>query len=85
MNTEWQDFAARAFKVYEQTLKSQLEPLQDGKLIAVEPASGRYVLAESLAELDAAVKATFGQKPVHVFRVGGGAAIKIGARYAGIS
>ena len=84
VTTDWQDFAARAFEVYEQTLRSQLEPLHDGELIAVEPVSAQFVLAPSMNELNAAVTATFGSKPVHVFRVGGGAAIKIGARHAGV-
>ena len=72
-----------ARKVYEDKLKDQLEREHFGELIAVEPESGDYVLGKTFSELDRARRERFGQKPVHIFRVGGGGAVKIRGSYLG--
>ena len=81
------EFAARAERVYEERWKSILETEHLGEVIALEPDSGEYVLGTTLRDVDAARRQTFGTKPVHIFRVGGGAAVRIGGafRHARIS
>ena len=75
---EQQQFTEAAKKVYEERLKERLEQRHPGEIIAVEPDSGDYVLGKTLAEVDRACHERFGSKPVHVFRIGGGGAVKVG-------
>ena len=76
--SERDEFVSRAERVYAERLKHILEPDHLGKLIAVEPDSGDYVLGKDFWELEAARAPKFGSKLVYTFRVGGGAAVKIG-------
>ena len=85
LDPQWQAFADRAKQVYDQSLKSRLEPDHMGELIAVEPDSGEFVLAPTINEMNQFTRLKFGTRPVHIFRVGGGAAVKIGVRHAGVS
>ena len=78
LDAEQQRFADAARQVYDETLRSQLEAAHHGKIIAVEPESGDYVLGTTIGDVDAACRERFGSKPVHTFRVGGGGAVKIG-------
>ena len=66
--------------IYEEKLKPILEPQHIGKVIAVEPESGDYVLGASLTEVDAACRARFGSRPVRIFSVGGGGVKLFGNR-----
>ena len=66
--------------IYEEKLKAQLEPEHVGKVIAVEPQSGDYVLGASLKEVDATCRTRFGSKPVRIFCVGGGGVKLFGNR-----
>jgi hypothetical protein len=86
-NPQQTEFAARAERVYEARWKSTLETEHLDKLIALDPDSGDYVLGKTLRDLDIARRQKFGTKPVHIFRVGGGAAVKIGGaiRHARVS
>ena len=76
-----QAFIEKAKQVYEERLRSKLEASDFGKVIALEPESGGYVLGEDLMEVTAARKPAFGDKRVYVFRIGGGGAVKIGGSY----
>lgn len=78
-----QRFVEAAKKVYEDKLKTQLEREHFGEVIAIEPESGAYVLGKSYGEVHRARQERFGQMPVHIFRVGGGGAVKIGGSYLG--
>ncbi len=80
LNAEKQTFVETVRRIYDGRLKRQLEPQHNGELIAVEPESGEYVLAKTFREIDLASQTRFGTKPVHIFRVGGGGAVKIGRR-----
>lgn len=80
LNAQKQAFLDKARSIYVDRLRDELEPQHDGELIAVEPESGGYVLAKTFREIDLASQAQFGTKPVHIFRVGGGGAVKIGRR-----
>lgn len=80
-NPQQVEFAARAERVYEERWKSILETEHLGEVIALEPDSGDYVLGKTLREVDAARRQKFGMQPVHIFRVGGGAAVRIGGAF----
>ena len=75
------EFASRAERAYAAQWKTVLEPDHFGELIAVEPDSGDCVVGKTLGEIDAASEQKFGMKPVHIFRVGGGAAVRIGGAF----
>ena len=79
--TQRDEFASRAERAYAEHLKQLLEPEHLGKLIAVEPDSGDYVLGKDLWELEAERERMFGSKLVHIFRVGGGPAVRIGGAF----
>ena len=84
----WQDmdaFADRAEAIYAEMLQAQLEPEHTGKLIALEPDSGDYVLGSDYREVSQAAVEKFGSRLTHMFRVGGGGAVKIGAGRARLS
>ena len=85
--TELEEFATRAERAYAERWKAALEPDHFGELFAVEPDSGDCVLGKTIWDLDEACDEKFGTKLVHIFRVGGGAAMRIGgaSRYARIS
>ncbi|HEY2252308.1 MAG TPA: hypothetical protein VGH74_14640 [Planctomycetaceae bacterium] len=87
LSPEIQEFVDKAERVYEARLKSRLEAEHFGDLIALEPESGDYVLANTFREIDVAAQQRFGSTPVHIFRIGGGGAVKIGGvgRYARVS
>ena len=80
-DTQRAEFAARAERVYEERWKSILESEHLGEVIAMEPDSGDYVLGKTLREVDLARRQKFGSLPVHIFRVGGGAAVRIGGAF----
>ena len=75
-------FVESARKVYAERWQTTLEREQFGKVIAVEPESGEYVLGNTLSEASKAARQRFAKKPVHIFRVGGGGAVKIGGAIA---
>ena len=80
---EQQQFTEAAKKVYEERLKERLEEQHPGEVIAVEPESGDFVLGKTLVEVDRACHERFGGKPVHVFCVGGGGAVRVGGGWRG--
>jgi hypothetical protein len=87
LRRETQELVNRAERVYEEKLKSRLETEHLGELIALEPESSDYVLANTFREIDVAALQRFGSTPVHIFRIGGGGAVKVGGvgRYARVS
>ena len=79
-------FIQRAETLYREKWQGHLEAEHFGELIAVDPESGDYVLGKSFQEIDQAARHRFGAKPTHIFRVGGGGAVRVGAgRHARIS
>lgn len=83
LSEDQQRFVAAALKVYQDKLKDRLEADHFGEVIAVEPDSGDYVLGNSFGDVDRACRERFGATPVHIFRVGGKGAVKIGGAYFG--
>lgn len=80
-NSQRDDFVSRAERAYTERWKEFLEADHLGELIALEPDSGDCVVGKTLGEIDAASEQKFGMKPVHIFRVGGGAAVRIGGAF----
>ena len=78
LNWPDQHFIAAAYRVYAEKLRSQLEPQFNGEIIAVEPESGEYVLGRTFRDACTACRTKFGKKWTHMFRVGGGGAVKLG-------
>ena len=78
LNLQQQSFLDSAKQVYEDRWRTQLEATNFGNVIALEPESGDYVLGRDFREVDAASRQRFGSKPVYIFRVGGGGAVRIG-------
>ena len=72
--------AQAARRIYDETLLPELEVAHLGELISLEPESGDYVLGRSFREIDLATQEKFGRKPTSIFRIGGGAAVKLGGR-----
>ena len=87
LSPQTQELVNNAERVYEATLKTRLEAEHFGSLIALEPVSGDYVLANTFRDIDLAAQHRFGNTPVHIFRIGGGGAVKVGGvgRYARLS
>jgi hypothetical protein len=77
LSPKQRQFADAARKVYEARLKDQLEREHAGKVIAIEPVSGDFVLGDTYFDVDQQSQQRFGDKPVYFFRVGGGGAVKI--------
>ena len=76
-----------ARRIYDEHLKARLEAEHFGKVIALAPDTGEFVLGRDFAEVDAARRTQLGNRPVYVFRIGGGGAVKIGGvfRHARVS
>ena len=49
-----------------------------GRSIALDPETHDYVLGKTLRDVDAACRERFNSKPVYIFRIGGGGAVKVG-------
>ncbi|MCY2987592.1 MAG: hypothetical protein NTY19_06975 [Planctomycetota bacterium] len=78
LDPQTQELVRNAELVYDQRLRTRLETEHFGALIALDPESGDFVLADTFREIDVAAQHRFGNKPVHIFRVGGGGAVRIG-------
>ena len=78
LNPQQQEFLDSAKRLYEDRWQTQLEATNFGKVIALEPESGDYVLGRDYREVDMVSRQRFGSKPVYIFRVGGGGAVRIG-------
>ena len=61
---------ARGKQVYEEQLKSRLEPEHNGKFVAVEPQSGRYFLGDTDAEALIAAHEAMPESHFYVKRIG---------------
>lgn len=83
LSRDQQQFVEAAKKIYDEKLRDQLERDHFGEVIAVEPDSGDYVLGKTYLDANRARREVFGRKPVHMFRVGGGGAVKIGGSSLG--
>jgi hypothetical protein len=78
LSPETQEFVNCAERIYNAAFKTRLEAESFGSLIASEPESGDYVLGSTFRGIDVAAQKWFGNRPVHIFRIGGGGAVKVG-------
>ena len=78
LNSATQEFVRKAEAVYNDSLKEQLETEHLGSLIALDPETGDYVIGPTFREIDQAAQERFGTRRTHIFRVGGGGAVRIG-------
>ena len=72
------DFVVEAKTIYDNELKERLEHDHFGEIIALDPVTHDYVLGKTLKDVDAACRERFDSKPVYIFRIGGGGAVKVG-------
>ena len=72
------DFVVEAKTFYDNELKERLEHDHFGEIIALDPVTHDYVLGKTLKDVDAACRRQFDSKPVYIFRIGGGGAVKVG-------
>ena len=72
------DFIVEAKSIYDNELKERLEHEHFGEIIALDPVSHDYVLGKTLKDVDAACRKRFDSKPVYIFRIGGGGAVRVG-------
>lgn len=77
-----EDVARRGIQLYEQRLRSLLEPTHRGQFIAIEPDSGDYFVGQTDSEVVAAArKAHPGHLPL-VLRIGQPATYYLGSSQA---
>ena len=72
------DFVVAAKAIYDHELKDRLEHEHFGEVIALDPETHDYVLGKTLRDVDATCHERFDSKPVYIFRIGGGGAVKVG-------
>ena len=73
------DFLQRGKRIYEERLKSLLEPEHNGEMLAVEVESGDYFLGRTATEAYRKAKAKHPGKELAFLRVGAKAAFFVGA------
>jgi hypothetical protein len=66
-------------RIYEERLKSALEPAHRNKFVAIEQQSGDYFLGRTLAEATRAGRHAYPDRITRVRRVGHPAALELGA------
>lgn len=75
--TQNSDFVVEAKTIYDNELKERLEHEHFGEIIALDPVTHDYVLGKTLKDVDAVCRERFDLKPVYIFRIGGGGAVKV--------
>ena len=73
------DLLERGMKLYEERLRSELEPEHNGRVVVVEVESGDYFLGETAAEAYRKAKAKHPGAEFAFLRVGAKAAFFVGA------
>lgn len=70
--------AARARKIYEQSLRASLEGSHQDEFVAIEPESGDFFLGRTLSEAIGKARSKHPNRLAHALRVGHKAAIHFG-------
>ena len=70
--------AARARIIYQDRLRTLLEPSHSDEFVAIEPVSGDYFLGQTLSEAIGASRAKYPDRLAHALRVGHRAAVHFG-------
>ncbi len=74
-----QEVALRGRQLYEERIRSQVEPEHDGRFLVVDVDSGEYALADDELEAFARVREKTPEGVLFLIRVGHRAAHRIGA------
>ena len=74
-----QQIAEQAERIYEQRLRTTLEPGHSGQFVAIEPVSGDHFLGETLSEAGAAARKAYPGRPSFILRIGQKTAVHLGA------
>lgn len=80
-DSELHEFVLKAEQIYDERLRSLLEPQHLEEFIAIEPESGEYVLGTSYREVGQAARRDFPGRLTHVMRVGKKPALHLGWRF----
>lgn len=79
MITQDSDSVAReARRIYEESLRVELEKMHQNKFVAIEPVSGEYFLGGTLSEAIGASREKYPDRLAHALRVGHKATIHLG-------
>jgi hypothetical protein len=78
LSLEAQEVARQSEAVYEQHLKTQLEPAYQGQFVAIEPISGAYFLGRTIYDAAHAAQQAYPDRLNYVIRIGHPVAIEIG-------
>jgi hypothetical protein len=70
ISAESQRIADAGRRIYEERLKSALEPVHRDEFVAIQPQSGDYFLGRTLAEAIRAARHAYPDRLTHVMRVG---------------
>jgi hypothetical protein len=73
-----QDVAARAKRLYEDSLRLRLESTHLNSFVAIEPDSGDYFIADNLSDAIQGIRQKYPERLAYAMRVGHPAAIHIG-------
>lgn len=71
--------AERGQRLYEEKLKTVLEPTEKGKFVAIEVETGEYLVADTLLEVLQRAKEKYPTKLFHTVRIGYGGVFKMGS------
>lgn len=79
MPTQTSDSVSReAKKIYDERLRSLLEPSHRNEFVAIEPESGDFFLGKTLSEAIGNARTKHPERLVHTLRVGHKAAVQFG-------
>ena len=72
------ELVERGQRIYDEQLKSVLEPAQNGRFVAIEPDSGRYFLGDKGIDALLAGRSAIPDKLFYLVRIGYPAAYTVG-------
>ncbi len=72
------DVAGRASAIYEQKLRSRLEPAHLDDFVAIEPESGDYFLGSTLSEAIQGARAAYPDRLSFALRIGHESTVELG-------
>jgi|AP95_1055475.scaffolds.fasta_scaffold147054_1 hypothetical protein len=81
-SAQTEELAQRATKLYEETLREQLERTNLNDFVAIEPDSGDYFFGTTLSEAIQASRSAHPDRLAFGIRVGHTAAVHIGEMYS---
>ncbi len=80
-STQTRELADRATRLYDESLRDELERTHLNEFVAIEPRSGDYYLGKTLSEAIQASRAAYPDRLAFGMRVGHTAAVDLGEMY----